>query len=317
MRYIDFHCDTLMKAYLAGAKDVYCLPQASVDIQRLAAAGAGAQLFAIFLPPKPDSRFPDDEEYIRCTSDILQATQQAHPDKCALCRSAGDYRAATSRGQVGMFLSIEDGRSVAGSLDNLRRYWQLGVRLISLTWNFENCFGYPNSQDGEQMARGLKPFGREAVVYMNQLGMIVDVSHLSDGGFWDVLQLSSKPVVASHSNARALTPHPRNLTDQMITALAKQGGVAGLNFCPYFLGDDDHSRVADMVRHVKHLLQIGGPDVLALGSDLDGIDGQLEIDSCHKMDLLWDALSAVHIGDDVIDKMAEKNILRVIEENMG
>lgn len=320
MRYIDLHCDTLMGAYLAKKDDLYQLPDTSVDIQRLQQVGAGAQFFAIFLPPRPDDRFLEDEAYIRAASEIWHTTAHRHPEECALCKSARDYKNAVANNKVGMFLTIEDGRSVKGDLQNLQRYWDMGVRLISLTWNFENCFGYPNSPNKIEMDKGLKDFGRDAVAYMNQLGMIVDVSHLSDGGFWDVLQLSSKPVVASHSNARAITPHPRNLTDDMILALAKQGGVAGLNFCPYFLGESiecQQSRVADMVRHVQHLLNVGGEDLLALGSDLDGIGGQLEIDSCHKMDMLWNALSAAHIGDDVIEKMAEKNILRVIEENMG
>ena len=136
------------------------------------------------------------------------------------------------------------------------------------------------------MAAGLTDFGKEAVERMEQLGMLVDVSHLSDGGFWDVSRLCKGPFVASHSNCRALNPHPRSLTDEMLRTLAEHGGVAGLNFAPEFLNGDitcQDSRVEDMVTQLRHRINVGGEDCAALGSDLDGIGGRLEIDSSAAM----------------------------------
>ena len=122
--------------------------------------------------------------------------------------------------------------------------YEKGTRLMTLTWNYENCLGYPNSRDASVMGRGLKKFGLETIEQMNGLGMLVDVSHLSDGGFWDCIRHSSAPVVASHSNVRALCDCPRNLTDEMLKALGEKGGAAGLNFYPAFLRKEEASVTA-------------------------------------------------------------------------
>jgi membrane dipeptidase len=191
----------------------------------------------------------------------------------------------------------------------------LGVRLISLTWNGENCFGFPNSADPALMALGLKPFGIEAVREMNRLGVIVDVSHLSDGGFWDIRKHGAKPFVASHSNARALSPHPRNLTDDMIRALADAGGVAGVNYCPAFLSRDVTSGVSTVdlvVQHIGHLIKTGGEDCVSLGGDWDGITGDIELRGPEKMGILFDALADAGHPGRVIEKIAWGNALRVI-----
>ena len=121
---------------------------------------------------------------------------------------------------------MEEGGVLNEKQERLEELYRLGIRLITLTWNYENCLGYPNSRDGEVMNRGLKAFGLEIVERMNALGMLVDVSHLSDGGFWDCIRVSRAPIIASHSNARALCGVPRNLTDDMLRALAEKGGAA-------------------------------------------------------------------------------------------
>ena len=127
-------------------------------------------------------------------------------------------------------LTVEEGGVLNGNRNRLEELYQRGVRLITLTWNYENCIGYPNSRNAQEMQKGLKSFGKQMVEEMNERGMLVDVSHLSDGGFWDCIRLSKKPIIASHSNARALCAHPRNLSDEMLCALGECGGVVGLNF---------------------------------------------------------------------------------------
>lgn len=217
------------------------------------------------------------------------------------------------------FLTIEDGRSVNGFMDNLQRYYDMGVRLISLTWNFKNCFGFPNSKDPKIMAEGLTDFGKDAVVRMQELGMLVDVSHLSDGGFMDVAKLAKVPFIASHSNCRTLSPQQRNLTDEMIKILADKGSVAGINFGPEFLNADvtcKNSTNELIVKHIKHFIHIGGTDCVGLGSDFDGIGGNLEVGSSDKVPMIWDLLHKKGISDDVIEKIAWKNHFRVIKEAM-
>lgn len=169
------------------------------------------------------------------------------------------------------------------------------------------------------MARGLKPFGLDAVEAMNGLEILIDVSHLSDGGFWDVAKRSKKPFVASHSNARALSPHPRNLTDDMIRALADAGGVMGLNFAPKFLSVDaagTKSSIEQLCRLIEHVRRAGGIDCIAVGSDFDGIRGELEVADASRMPALFEGLRRRGFADGEIEKIAFQNARRVIGEAM-
>ncbi len=318
MKYIDLHCDTLMQAALSQRKDIAVMEKAMVDLDRLEKGGCMAQFFAIFMPPmayraKYGSALPDDETYIRLLHGILMNTIQLYPGRLALAKSAGDL--AANAGKISAFLTLEDGRAVDGKLENLDRFFDLGVRLISLTWNEANCLGAPNSADLAVMAQGLTPFGRDAVRRMNELGMIVDVSHLSDGGFWDVAELSDRPFVASHSNCRSLCAHPRNLTDEMIRALADRGGVAGLNFNPPFLEEGGtHSAVQRIADHARHLADVGGLGCVALGTDFDGIRGTFDVGSPDKMDLLFTALQKVGFTQDQVEQIAWGNAQRLIRD---
>lgn len=324
MSYIDLHCDTLMKAWYDGHEDLHQLPY-SIDLQELEKGGANAQFFAMFLLPQdeiphlPKHLQVTDDEYIHALSRILFQTIERYPDKIALARNAQELQNNQDAGRLSAFLTIEDGRSVQGKMEKIKEYYELGVRLITLTWNFENCFGFPNSTNPEIMQKGLKPFGKEAIPYMEELGMLVDVSHLSDGGFYDVAEIATKPFIASHSNSRTLSPHPRNLTDDMIKKLAEAGGVAGLNFAPSFLHPDitsEASRIEDMSRHVRYLLNIGGEDLIALGSDFDGISGQLEIEYASQLPFLFDRLKKDGLTERQLDKFLSKNALRVISDTL-
>lgn len=215
---------------------------------------------------------------------------------------------------MGALLSLEDGVPVGDSLEKLHHFYKKGIRLITLTWNYENAIGYPNSWNPDVMVNGLKPFGIELVEEMNRLGMIVDVSHLSDGGFWDVAKHSKKPFIASHSNSRSITVHPRNLTDAMIETIGEKGGVIGLNFCPTFLGNDKKSSISHMLHHIKHIYEVGGEDVLALGTDFDGITGKLQIEGCEDLCRLKEELLRHKMSPRIVDKMWEGNALRVMQE---
>ena len=167
------------------------------------------------------------------------------------------------------------------------------------------------------MQKGLTPFGMEAVEQMNRLGMIIDVSHLSDGGFYDVARTTQKPFVASHSNARALTPHQRNLTDDMIRLLAEKGGVMGINFAPEFIGETIHDTASTVKRigdHVQHIATIAGIETVALGSDWDGIRGDLEVASPLDIYKIFDELSRRGFSDDAIEKFAHGNAERILRD---
>ncbi len=325
MKFIDMHCDTLMTTFGHPDTDMMHLPKAMVDLARMKEGGQLAQFFAMFLLPAGAEKMlglsepVDDDDYINQLHHTLMHNIEQHSDIIAFAKNADDLEQNEKAGKMSAFLTIEDGRSVNGSMEKLEHYYNMGVRLISLTWNFPNCFGSPNSKDLAVMSQGLTDFGKEAVVRMNELGMLVDVSHLSDGGFMDVAKLCTKPFVASHSNCRALSPHQRNMTDEMIKILGEKGGVAGINFGPEFLNEDvecKDSTAALMVKHIKHFIDIGGTECVGLGSDFDGIAGNMEIGSCDKMPILFDLLHKEGISDDQIEKIAWKNTLRVIRESM-
>ena len=197
--------------------------------------------------------------------------------------------------------------------------------MIALTWNFENGIGYPNftpSKDSNEdilrktdKERGLTDFGIEYVRKMEELGMIVDVSHLSDKGFYDVLKYTTKPFVASHSNARAVCSVARNLDDEMIKLLAQRGGVMGLNYCSAFIEENDegYTPIECMVKHIRHIADVGGIDCIGLGSDFDGIESRLEIRDASGLPKFYEALKK-YFSEEEIEKIFYKNVLRVYKE---
>ena len=326
MRFIDFHCDTLWMAYLKKRRDVVDFPEAMTDLRRLKETGSMAQFFAIcMLPPAgeqleiPGLEQPvEDADYFADNLKIFRAALERCAFAAAAC-NAEQMERNDRLGKVSCFLTLEDGRSADGKLENIKRLYDCGIRLISLTWNYENCWGAPKSFDPQIMRKGLTDFGKDGIAYMNELGIIIDVSHLSDGGFWDVVRLSKKPFVASHSDCRALSPHPRNLTDEMLTALGDTGGVAGINFMPGSLNEDiscTKSTAALLAAHIQHMIRVGGLDCVALGSDWDGIEGDIEVNEPCKLELLFHELHKRGLSEDQIEQIAWKNAKRVIAESM-
>ena len=322
MKYADMHCDTLMETYFAGRHSLASVPEAMTDIKRLREGECMLQFFAIFLPcadvwdwygKEPVA----DEVYMKACQSILANTLSENADTVAGALTCQDIEANGQKDLLSAVLTVEDGRCVQGSMDRLEDLYRQGVRMIGLTWNAPNCFGAPNSRDSEVMSKGLTGFGKEAVRHMNEIGMAVDVSHLSDGGFYDVASISRKPFIASHSNCRALCRHPRNLTDDMLRILGEKGGVAGLNFGPEFLDDtpgNEHSSLEAMSAHVRHVIQYGGIECAAIGTDFDGIEGQLDIGSADKMQLLFHQLHRDGLTEGQIEKIAYKNVLRVFRD---
>lgn len=314
--YIDMHCDTLM-GFAENESFSLLENQASVDFARLQKGDAAAQFFAMFFPQWRDPAPMTDDEYLHRLHTGLQRAVEAASDRIAMAYTAADLERNLASGKLSAILTVEDARWVQNDLSRLDRLYEMGVRAIALLWNHENCMGYPNSTDPAVMQRGLKAFGIQSVERMNELGILIDVSHLSEGGFWDVAKYSKKPFIASHSNARALSPHQRNLSDEQLRALGQAGGVTGINFCPAFLHADpscNRSTVERMVAHAAHIVNVAGLEACGLGSDLDGIGGELEIGSCDRMSLLWDALQAAGFSEDAVEQIAYRNVLRVMRD---
>lgn len=307
---IDLHCDTIYK--ITNWKDEINLKDnnISIDLNKMEKGKVKGEFFALFID-KGETKDP-----IKTCNKMLDrfyGEMDANKEFIKLTKNYKDYKENVNEGIISAFLTIEGGEALDGEIYNLRNFYRLGVRLVTLTWNYENEIGYPNC-DKMFMQKGLKEFGIEIVKEMNRLGMIIDVSHLSDGGFYDVAKYSKCPFIASHSNARSITNHSRNLTDDMIKILSNKGGVIGINFCNKFLGNNEISRIEDMISHIKYIKNIGGIDCIALGSDFDGISCEVEIKDISEMDKLIERLDSSGLNENEIEKICFKNAERVIAE---
>lgn len=311
MNIIDLHCDTIY--HLVDNKNLNLKENnLAIDIKKLKSVGSLAQFFALFIDldehKKPFNRAMD------MLNKLYEQIDLNYHD-IEITRNYEELMSNKKEGKISAFLTIEEGEAIEGSINNLRNFYDLGVRLITLTWNHENSIGYPNCNK-EYVNKGLKEFGIETVEEMNKLGIIIDVSHLSDGGFYDVAKYSKKPFVASHSNSRSICDHGRNLTDDMIRVISEKGGTIGINFEKSFLREDGRiSSVEDMVKHISHIYNVGGSQVISIGSDFDGIDPKnLEIGNISMINKLMNGLERSGFKSRDIDKIFFENALRVIKE---
>lgn len=265
MKYFDLHCDTITGCAVEG-KQLY-QNDMHISLERAEKYKPWVQVFAIWI--SDDSR---GDAAVRRFDDIYATfcrEMEQNRDSITFCRSGADIAKALADGKNAALLSIEGGAALAGRIDRLYQAYDKGVRIINLTWNGRCELG-----DGcmEQNAGGLTPFGREVVRGMAELGMAVDVSHLSERGFYDVAQETDAAFIASHSNTKAHCPHPRNLTDEQIREIIRRGGLIGLNFYRSFIRDGGEVGIAGLLPHAAHILSLGGEKVLAIGSDFDGSD---------------------------------------------
>lgn len=322
MNLIDMHCDTLWKLLDLGGKGDLMENDGSVSIRNLEKEEALAQFFACFIQRdamkggSPEEKYDAGYRHVLDMIGYMREQEKAYGGRIRVAETKEDIEEIHRSGRTAAVLTLEEGGVLNGSLERLDGLYKKGVRLVTLLWNYENCIGFPNSRDRSVMEKGLKSFGIQTVERMNELGMIVDVSHASDGVFRDVLERSRKPVAATHSNCRSLADHPRNLTDEMLKALGEKGGVAGLNFYGPFLGTDGESRLEEMTEHITHMIQTGGIDLPAIGTDFDGFDGmeRMDIPDTGSMEKLWYALKKKGLAESMLDKIWYGNALRVWKE---
>ncbi len=304
---IDAHCDTLHEAVqrnLTLDDDALC-----VSLSKLRRYGGFVQFFAAWINDAESRPFKRAELLIDKFYEELAANRKAMMQ----ILTAEDFESALENGRIGAMLTVENGNCLEGELANIHKLYQWGVRAMTLSWNGSNELA--DGIDAESK-RGLSDFGKMVVKEMNRLGMMIDVSHLSERGFWDVLELSEIPVMASHSNSRKMATHRRNLTDDQIRALSEKGGVLGLNFYPPFLTDKSAATVSDCIRHIEHILKIGGEDCLVFGSDFDGFSEPAVYDlqnaGCYGG--LLSALELQGYGPTFLEKLTHKNMLTFVKK---
>ncbi|MFZ5646279.1 MAG: dipeptidase [Bacillota bacterium] len=306
---VDAHCDTLTELDRQERRLGKLSEKGHVDLPRLALGGVNMQFFAVFI-----SNEYRDNPLARALQvfDTFFTGIQDNFEKAEVVYTYDDIGRITSCNKLAALLTVEGGEALAGRIETLRMFYRLGVRGLTLTWNGRNELGDGVSEAGT--GGGLTRFGVAVVREMNRLGMLVDVSHLSEPGFWDVMRESEKPVIASHSNCRALHDHPRNLRDEQIKVLAAAGGVVGLCFYPVFLSDGQAS-LDMLLDHAVHLADVAGVDCIGLGSDFDGIECVIpELSDITRLPLLTEGLLRRGFSPHEVKKILGGNFLRVIKQ---
>ncbi|MGG6311200.1 dipeptidase [Paenibacillus macerans] len=267
---IDFHCDALSKMQLDPKLDFAKDKRLDVNLRRLEEGGVGLQCFAVYLSerlgtPKME-HILDQLGLFRQQINRLGITPVSH---------AEDLEALEQSGGTGGLLSLEGADGLEGNLHYVQVCYDRGVRFLGLTWNFANW-----AADGimEPRGRGFTPAGLELVKKCHDLGMILDVSHLSIKGFWELQEIAEsagKPFIASHSNAYSVCPHARNLRDDQIQAIVKLGGRIGVTYVPWFVKEGTNASSRDLLPHIERICSLGGSGNIMFGSDFDGIESHL------------------------------------------
>ena len=297
-RIADAHCDTLYRIAIDHTAQQDCV----VTPERMRAGGVSLQTFALF-----------------CGRNGTQGTP--YQDGLAMLKASFDVPIPFLRGRLPEampdeptgILSCEGGEMYEGSLERFREFDDAArLRMIALTWNFENEIGYP-AKSGS--AEGLKPFGRTLLDEMGRAGVLADVSHLNDAGFWDVVERSALPPIASHSDCRWLCGSFRNLTKEMVRAIVERRGFIGVNFYASFLSDSGEASLDDVVRHIDELMELGAEDVIGFGSDFDGIEAWPDgLASPADFPNLTAALRRRGYSEAQLNKLCGENLWRVLKE---
>lgn len=306
---VDGHCDSLIH-FVDGERTLLDPSEGGHwDIQRAKAAGISLQFMAAFI----ETKYKPSMATWRGLQ-LIEGAQRFiddHQDWVFLVREKKDLEQIPDPNRIAILLSVEGGEIIGENIFMLDIIFKLGVRALGLTWNQRNALADGVGEVGTQSR--LTQLGQEVVQRMNKLGMLIDVSHLNEAGFWHVLELSRDPIVASHSCAKALCPHPRNLTDQQLRALAEHKGVVGVNFYPRFLRKEGKANRSDVVRHICHIAEVAGVETVGLGSDFDGIsEGPVGLKHVGDYEYLLEDLTKKGFSSREIEQIAGRNFMNLL-----
>lgn len=314
---IDTHND--IPTFTVDGADIGNSPKNHTDIPRLRKGGVGAIFFSVYVAGSYTNGNHSAQRALLMIDTVKQDIIGRYPDVFAAAFTADDIERAHKKGKIAALMGLEGGHAIEDSPRLLRDYYRLGIRYMTLTHTNTNGWADSSGDINKpevQHHNGLTPLGKDIVREMNRLGMMVDISHVADKTFYDALETSTAPLIASHSACRALTDVPRNMTDDMIRALAKKGGVVQVNFYCNFISREHppgKATLADVVAHIDHIKEIAGIDAIGLGTDFDGITCAPEgLDDVSKFPALTKALleNGYTVGD--IKKIYGQNTLRLM-----
>lgn len=307
MKVFDGHCDTILRCYQSGYH--FDGNPGHWNLEKGKTFQNCGQFFACFGEPE-DMPGRLLWEVFQEEAELFHREVERNRDQMAFCTTAAQLEEAWRQDKIAAFLSAEGAELMDCDLDKLCRGYELGVRAVNLTWNHVNRLSGTNVEETE---KGLTNLGKDFVREMNRLGMLVDVSHISDAGFWDVVKTTSAPIFASHSDSRSCWKHTRNLTDDQFTAIIELQGTVGLNLCAEFLGE--RPTLETLLRHLEHFLDLGGENTVALGGDWDGITEMPSgIHDVTGWRTLYDYLQGRGYSPELLDKLFYGNLLRVVKQ---
>lgn len=300
----DGHCDTpwKMARYGYGLKS----NNLHIDLDRAGKFSNYAQFFAIWDTPEACA---GGDRFTPILNNLLSQLDK-NSEKIILCKSAMQAQSAFEAGKAAAFIGLEGAHIIYCRPDLLEIAYSRGVRSLNITWNNANTLSGSHCRERE---RGLSDLGRQFVRLCNRLGIIVDVSHLSVPGFWDVTETTSSPIIASHSNSRGIFEHTRNLSDDQFRAIVELGGVAGINLYPDFIGTKPD--MDSLIKHILHFLDLGGDKNISIGTDFDGIDMPVKgIGGIDELDRLYDKMLSCGIYEKTAKDIFFNNLMRVVSQ---
>ena len=297
--YFDAHCDTIT------AQEHLRVNNGHLDLTRLSAYGPCAQIFAVCCTEDMAGGY-------RTYLPLLRSELERNQDLAILCRSAEDIRKAISAGKIAALIAVDGAEHFGCTIDGLKTAYDNGVRSVNLSWNHDNALAGAAMDTGSGLTERGRAFVREA----QELGVMIDLSHVSERAFWDVLECSQRPVYASHSDSWSLCPDfLRNLTDAQFTALVKQGGGTGINLCADFIGMTRD--LAAVVAHIEHFLSLGGEKAVFLGTDFDGIwETPRGISGVEDMEKLYNALLRRNYPEALVQDIFFNNLFCILERTL-
>lgn len=306
MKLFDLHCDTLTECVKLSQNLVK--NDLSVSGVRAEKLESYNQLCAIWFPN--DINSGTEYDYYSLHRDFFYNQINKFSHKFIQIKDKEDIEKAAFEGKIGLMFTLEGGNVLDNDLNLVKSLAKDGVKVLTLTWNNENNLGF-----GVDENKGLKSLGKKAIPTLEQNGIIIDVSHLSKKGFYDVAEIARKPFIASHSNAYSVYNHKRNLTDDQISIIKLNKGIIGINFYKEHLTNDE-AKISHIIKHIEHILSLGGENVVCIGSDFDGCDTLHEIKTVDRIEFLCENMKKCGYSDNLIEKIMFKNAADFFERNL-
>lgn len=307
MNYFDLHCDTITECCNQGVSLIN--NELQLNIKKGKELLNWVQVYAIWI----DDEMSDEEayDYFNKVHQYFLKEIEAYPP-LSFCTSSEAVTRELKRKRKVACLSIESSRALGGKIERVEEFYKKGVRAMTLTWN-----GRTKVADGcmVEQAQGLTAFGKAVIKKMNEVGMVIDVSHLAEKGFWDVARLSQRPFIATHSNSKAICNHPRNLTDEQFKYLIEHHGLVGMNFYPLFINGTYECTIEELLLHIDHFLELGGEDIIAMGSDFDGAKMPVNMQGVQDIPYLWSLLERRY-GKKKAEKFMFQNAYKFWKKNL-